>query len=82
MISSRSFTPPGGRRGLYSLLHLPFLYLPKEYGMEQISCTNAEGKSVGYMARKITAPVNAISRRLLWLTFENSPDGINIQIKK
>ncbi|MBO7099453.1 MAG: hypothetical protein J6W21_06275 [Bacteroidaceae bacterium] len=57
-------------------------YLPKDYGMEQISCTNAEGKSVGYMARKITAPVNAISRRLLWLTFENSPDGINIQIKK
>jgi hypothetical protein len=50
--------------------------------MEQISCTNAEGKSVGYMARKITAPVNAISRRLLWLTFENSPDGINVQIKK
>ena len=58
------------------------LYLPKEYGMENISCTNAEGKSVSYMARKITAPVNAISRRLLWLTFENSPEGVNIRIKK
>lgn len=58
------------------------LYLPKEFGLVDISCTNAEGKSVGYMARSITAPVNAISRRLLWLTFENSPEGVNVKIEK
>ncbi|MBR4643618.1 MAG: hypothetical protein IKO73_00435 [Bacteroidaceae bacterium] len=58
------------------------LYLPKEFGLVDISCTNAYGKSVSYMARSITAPVNAISHRLLWLTFENSPEGVNVQIEK
>ena len=58
------------------------LYLPKEYDLEQINCTGPDGKAVSYMARKITAPVNAVSRHLFWLTFENSPEGINVQIKK
>ena len=58
------------------------LYLPKEFGLEDIRCTNAEGKAIGYMARRKTAPVNDISRRLLWLTFENSPEGVNVHIEK
>lgn len=58
------------------------LYLPKEFGLEDIRCTNAEGKAIGYMARRKTSPVNDISRRLLWLTFENSPEGVNVHIEK
>ena len=56
------------------------LYLPKEYDLKQINCTSSDGKAVSYMARKITAPVNDISRHLFWLTFENSPEGVKVEI--
>jgi hypothetical protein len=58
------------------------LYLPRGYKLNHISCTNPEGKPVAYMAKTITAPVNALSDRLYWLTFENSPEGVNVEIKK
>ena len=60
--------------------HIICLYLPKEYDLKQINCTSSDGKAVSYMARKITAPVNDISRHLFWLTFENSPEGVKVEI--
>ncbi|MCR5850386.1 MAG: hypothetical protein K6G92_06710 [Bacteroidaceae bacterium] len=56
------------------------LYLPKEYKSAQINCTDAAGKTVNHMTRTITAPVNGISRHLLWLTFENSPEGVQVKV--
>lgn len=56
------------------------LYLPKKYKSAQINCTDAAGKTVNHMTRTITAPVNGISRHLLWLTFENSPEGVQVKV--
>ena len=58
------------------------LYLPKSYKSAHISCTDAEGKAVDHETRVIKSPANTCSGRLLWLSFENSPDGINVQITK
>ena len=58
------------------------LYLPKTYKSPRITCTDAEGKAVTYKARTIAAPAGACARHLLWLSFENSPDGVRVCIEK
>jgi hypothetical protein len=56
--------------------------LPKAYKLPRITCTDAEGKAVTYKARTIDAPAGACARHLLWLSFENSPDGVRVCIEK
>lgn len=58
------------------------LYLPKAYKSPRITCTDTEGKAVTYKARTIDAPAGACARHLLWLSFENSPDGVRVCIEK
>ena len=58
------------------------LYLPKDYKSGKVSCTDAEGKDVNHELKVIQAPTNTYAGRLFWLSFENSPDGINIEISK
>ena len=58
------------------------LYLPKAYKSPRITCTDAEGKAVTYNARTIDAPAGALAKHLLWLSFENSPDGVRVCIEK
>ena len=58
------------------------LYLPKDYKSGQFTLTDAEGKAVNHEMKVITAPANTLAGRLFWLSFENSPDGIHVQIKK
>ena len=58
------------------------LYLPKAYKSPRITCTDAEGKAVTYKARTIDAPAGALAKHLLWLSFENSPDGVHVRIEK
>ena len=58
------------------------LYLPKDYKSGQFTLTDAEGNKVNHELKVITAPANTLAGRLFWLSFENSPDGINVQIKK
>jgi hypothetical protein len=56
--------------------------LPKDYKSGKFTLTDAEGNTVNHEMRVITAPTNTLAGRLFWLKFENSPDGINVQIKK
>ena len=58
------------------------LYLPKAYKSPRITCTDAEGKAVTCKARTIDAPAGALAKHLLWLSFENSPDGVRVCIEK
>ena len=58
------------------------LYLPKDYKSGHFTLTDAEGNTVNHEMKVITAPANTLAGRLFWLSFENSPDGINVQIKK
>lgn len=58
------------------------LYLPKAYKSPRITCTDTEGKAVTYKARTIDAPAGALAKHLLWLSFENSPDGVRVCIEK
>ena len=58
------------------------LYLPKDYKSGNFTLTDAEGNTVNHEMKVITAPANTLAGRLFWLKFENSPDGINVQIKK
>lgn len=58
------------------------LYLPKDYKSGHFTLTDAEGNTVNYEMKVITAPANTLAGRLFWLSFENSPDGIKVQIKK
>jgi len=58
------------------------LYLPKDYKSGKFTLTDAKGNTVNHEMRVITAPTNTLAGRLFWLSFENSPDGINVQIKK
>ena len=58
------------------------LYLPKAYKSPRITCTDAEGKAVTYKARTIDAPAGTLAKHLLWLSFENSPDGVRVCIEK
>lgn len=58
------------------------LYLPKAYKSPRVTCTDAEGKTVTYKARTLDTPAGAIAQRLLWLSFENSPDGVRVCIEK
>lgn len=58
------------------------LYLPKAYKSPRITCTDAEGKAVTYKARTIDAAAGVLAKHLLWLSFENSPDGVRVCIEK
>ena len=58
------------------------LYLPKDYKSGLFTLTDAEGNTVNHEMKVITSPANTLAGRLFWLKFENSPDGINVQIKK
>ena len=58
------------------------LYLPKAYKSPRITCTDTEGKVITYKARTIDAPAGALAKHLLWLSFENSPDGVRVCIEK
>lgn len=58
------------------------LYLPESYRSPQVSCTDAEGNAIHYELRFLPASISPIADRLLWLTFENSPEGIKVQIGK
>ena len=58
------------------------LYLPKDYKSGHFTLTDAEGNTVNHEMKVITAPANTLAGRLFWLSFENSPDGIHVQIKK
>ena len=58
------------------------LYLPKDYKSGIFTLTDAEGKKVNHELKVITSPANTLAGRLFWLSFENSPDGINVQINK
>lgn len=57
------------------------LYLPKDYQLAQVSCTNAEGQPVEHKLNVLGATNTTVSR-LLWITFENSPDGVKVEVKK
>ena len=57
------------------------LYLPKDYQSAQVSCTNAEGQPVEHKLNVLEATSTTVSR-LLWITFENSPDGVRVEVKK
>ena len=57
------------------------LYLPKDYRSAQVSCTNAEGQPVEHKLNVLGATNTTVSR-LLWITFENSPDGVKVEVKK
>lgn len=57
------------------------LYLPKDYQLAQVSCTNAEGQPVEHKLNVLGATSTTVSR-LLWITFENSPDGVKVEVKK
>ena len=58
------------------------LYLPKAYKSPRITCTDTEGKAVTHKARTIDASAGALAKHLLWLSFENSPDGVRVCIEK
>ncbi len=58
------------------------LYLPKDYKSGHFTLTDAEGNTVNHEMKVMTSPANTLAGRLFWLSFENSPDGINVQIKK
>jgi hypothetical protein len=58
------------------------LYLPKDYRSAQITCTDAEGNPVDYNLRTLEKSGLSQVLTLYWISFENSPDGINVQIKK
>ena len=57
------------------------LYLPKDYQLAQVSCTNAEGQPVEHKLNVLGATNTTVSR-LLWITFENAPDGVKVEVKK
>lgn len=57
------------------------LYLPKDYQSAQVSCTNAEGQPVEHKLNVLGATNTTVSR-LLWITFENSPDGVRVEVRK
>ena len=57
------------------------LYLPKDYRSAQVSCTNAEGQPVEHKLNVLEATSTYVSR-LLWITFENSPDGVKVEVRK
>lgn len=57
------------------------LYLPKDYQLAQVNCTNAEGQPVEHKLNVLGA-TNTTVGRLLWITFENSPDGVRVEVKK
>lgn len=57
------------------------LYLPKDYQSAQVNCTNAEGQPVEHKLNVLGATNTTVSR-LLWITFENSPDGVRVEVKK
>ena len=57
------------------------LYLPKDYQLAQVSCTNAEGQPVEHKLNVLGATNTTVSR-LLWITFENSPDGVRVEVRK
>ena len=57
------------------------LYLPKDYQSAQVSCTNVEGQPVEHKLNVLGATNTTVSR-LLWITFENSPDGVRVEVKK
>lgn len=57
------------------------LYLPKDYQSAQVSCTNAEGQPVEHKLNVLGATNTTVSQ-LLWITFENSPDGVKVEVKK
>lgn len=58
------------------------LSLPKDYAEAQVSCTDAEGRPIEYTMRTLETRGTPHALTLLWLSFENSPDGIKVQIKK
>jgi hypothetical protein len=57
------------------------LYLPKDYQLAQVSCTNVEGQPVEHKLNVLEA-TSSIASRLLWITFENSPDGVRVEVRK
>ena len=57
------------------------LYLPKDYQLAQVSCTNAESQPVEHKLNVLGA-TSSIASRLLWITFENSPDGVRVEVRK
>lgn len=57
------------------------LYLPKDYQSAQVSCTNAEGQPVEHKLNVLGATSSTVSR-LLWITLENSPEGVRVEVKK
>ena len=57
------------------------LYLPKDNQLAQVSCTNAEGQPVEHKLNVLGATNTTVSR-LLWITFENSPDGVKVEVRK
>ena len=58
------------------------LSLPKDYASVQITCTDAEGNPVDYSLRTLEKSSLSQVLTLYWISFENSPDGVNVQIKK
>lgn len=58
------------------------VYLPKTYKNCEVHCTNAAGKAIDHRLRVEEKPANTIAGRLIWISFENSPEGVKVEIKK
>ena len=58
------------------------LYLPNEFKSGTFHVTDASGKSVEHQLRVFEASSNSIAGRLFWLSFENSPDGVHVQVSR
>lgn len=58
------------------------LYLPKGYKSVDVKCTNAEGKPIDYKLNDLGTAKGTYANHLLWLSFENFPDGVNVEVKK
>jgi len=56
------------------------LYLPETFTSARINCTDAAGNAVDHRLRVSEAPANTLAGQLFWLTFENSPEGVKVDI--
>ena len=58
------------------------IYLPKEFKSGTFHVTEPLGRNVEHQLRVFEAPSNSIAGRLFWLSFENSPDGVHVQVSR
>lgn len=58
------------------------IYLPKEFKLGTFHVTEPSGKNVEHQLRVFEAPSNSIAGRLFGLSFENSPDGVHVQVSR